>query len=434
MNCLNSFALDVVLDVERAHEIEQPKACDSPPNTATRLLLSRHPPTGVCRFLGAVGSAGAFRFGEETLKPAPAFRVHLLMQSRREFLGRTALGVAGISLLPHRGLTAAESSPATSFFLVGDTHYCADAIETSAMSATSADVNARLVEWLNKLPGTELPQEIGGGMMAAPHGIVHAGDLVDNGDKGPARVDMAETELTAFLADWGLNGGDAQLKWPVREVHGNHDSPRGDGPVISEIKARNKRRKGLTNISPNGLHYSWDWGGVHFVALGIVVGDAATIKRTRRYAPLGSLPFLEDDLKHNVGTSGRPVVIVHHVDVARYSVPVPDDKVVKNEWDYGDVLAFCEVLKKYRVAATVYGHTHVRNIFRWNGTKEMRAGSGVPSINTDNAGHYNDVKQAFLHLEIDNNELYVREFATTDAWKTGYWTPQVWRFDFNGLA
>ncbi|MFN4805521.1 MAG: hypothetical protein ACK46A_13220 [Akkermansiaceae bacterium] len=26
-----------------------------------------------------------------------------------------------------------------------------------------------------------------------------------------------------------LNGGDGLLQWPVREVHGNHDSPQGDG-------------------------------------------------------------------------------------------------------------------------------------------------------------------------------------------------------------
>ena len=46
---------------------------------------------------------------------------------------------------------------------------------------------------------------------------------------------------------------------------------------------------------------------------------------------------------------------------------------------------------------------------------------------TDNAAHYNDLKQAFLHLELDERELRVREFATSDAWKTGAWTPQIWR-------
>ena len=36
---------------------------------------------------------------------------------------------------------------------------------------------------------------------------------------------------------------------------------------------RSQRRTGLKNVSPNGLHYSWDWAGVHFIALGIVVGE-----------------------------------------------------------------------------------------------------------------------------------------------------------------
>jgi hypothetical protein len=218
----------------------------------------------------------------------------------------------------------------------------------------------------------------------------------------------------------------------VREIHGNHDSPRGDGPVIAEIKARNQRRQGVRNVSPNGLHYSWDWAGVHFVALGIVVGDAPAVKRTRRYAPLGSLPFLADDLAQNVGDSGRPVVIVHHVDVARYSVPVADEVALKHEWDYGDALAFYETLRPYRVAATLYGHTHVRNIFRWDGTKNQRAATGIPSINTDNAAHYHDLRQAFLHLEVEAKELRVREFATTDAWRTGAWTEQMWRFALPG--
>ncbi len=110
------------------------------------------------------------------------------------------------------------------------------------------------------------------------------------------------------------------------------------------------------NLSENGLHYSWDWAGVHFVALGIVVGDAPEVTRKRRYAPLGSLPFLQQDLEKHVGKSGRPVVLVHHVDVHRYSDEVPDEKVRNNE------------------------------------------------------------SQAFMQIQISATELRVREFATNDGW------------------
>lgn len=371
--------------------------------------------------------------------------------NRRQFLQGAALSLAGAALggagcrapggagAPGTSAAAAPVMPApaegtASFFLVGDTHYCADEVETSAMRARSVDVTGRLVGWLNELPGTAVPAEAGGGAVARPHGVIHAGDIVDNGDKGPRCYPMAETEMKAFIADWGLNGGDGRLKWAVREVHGNHDSPRGDGPVIPELKARNRRRKELKAVSKNGLHYSWDWAGVHFVALGIVVGDSPKVSRVRRYAPMGSLPFLEADLAENVGRSGRPVVLVHHVDAARYAAVVEDEVAVKNEWDYGDVQAFYEVLKPYRVAACLYGHTHVRNLFRWDGTRNQRAVAGIPSINTDNASHYGDLRQAFLHLEVDAKELRVREFATVDAWRTGAWTPQVWRFELPRLG
>ena len=355
------------------------------------------------------------------------------MQNRREFIRSLALAGSAAGLAPRtfaQGAVPKSAPGAVSFFLAADTHYRGDLDDVSRMDETSADYNRRLVEWLNRLPGTQFPDGIGGGIVPQPQGVLHGGDLVDTGDKGPSRSKMVETELGAFIADWGLNGGDGKLRWQVREVHGNHDSPHGDGPVLAAIRERNKRRAGLAQLSDNGVHYSWDWGDVHFVALGIVVGDAPEITRKRRYAPLGSLPFLQQDLELNVGKSGRPVVLMHHVDVHRYSVEVPDAKVVTNEWDYGDTHAFYKTIQPYRVIATMCGHTHVRNIVRWNGTNNMRVTDGVPFLNTDNAGHFGSESQAFLHLEVDSKNLRVREFGTVDGWQTGSWTPQVWDFPF----
>jgi hypothetical protein len=352
------------------------------------------------------------------------------MQTRRKFLRTVSLASSTAVLLPElRGeeLKPARSAP-VSFFLVGDTHYRANLEGTPQMDLTSSEYNARLVQWLNKLPGTPLPAELGGGVVPQPSGIIHAGDCVDSGDKGPGKHQVAEAEWAAFIADWGLNGNDAKLRWPVREVHGNHDSPHGDGPILAAIIERNKRRAGLTNVSPNGLHYSWDWGGVHFVALGIVVGETPEVNRKRRYAPMGSLPFLQQDLEQFVGKSGRPVVLVHHVDVHRYSAEVPPEKVLNNEWDFADLHAFYAAIKPYNVVATMCGHTHVRNIARWNGTKDPRVADGVPFLNTDNAGHFGSASQAFLHINITASELRINEFATKDGWQTGGWTPQSWAF------
>jgi len=349
------------------------------------------------------------------------------MPLRRQFLRQLSLSTAALGWAP-RAFAQLPAKDTASFFLVGDTHYLADQKSSSKMDPLSADYNARLVEWLNKLPGTDFTVETGGGTVPPPHGVVHAGDMIDSGDKtGPFRR-MIQTEMKAWTADWGLNGRDGKLRWPVREVHGNHDGPQGNTAMVKEIIARNKRRAGLANVSPNGLHYSWDWAGVHFVALGIVVGDAPEVKRKRRYAPLGSLPFLQQDLAKCVGKSGRPVVLVHHVDVHRYSEAVPDAKAVTNEWDYGDAHAFYKVVQPYRIAASFCGHTHARRLVRWNGTKDEKATDGIPLLNTDNAGHFSWPEQAFLHIEVTPAELRAREFSTKDGWKTGAWTPQVWKF------
>lgn len=355
------------------------------------------------------------------------------MNTRRDFIHGAALSAASFGLLPRlhaAGPGLAHEGEIASFFVVGDTHYCADEAQPDRMLPHSLAVNRRLIGWLNRLPGTALPAALGGGMLPVPQGVLHAGDLVENGDKGQPKLAMADVEMKAFTGDWGLNGGDGLLKWPVREVHGNHDGPRGDTTVVAEIKARNQRRKGLAKVSENGLHYSWDWSGIHFVALGIVAGDAPSVTRKRRYAPLGSLPFLIEDLKEQVGDSGRPVVLLHHIDVARYSQPVPDDKAIHQEWDYGDVAAYHEAIKPYRVAASICGHTHARNLFRWDGTPDTRPKEkGIPFLNTDNAGHFGGPSQAFLHIEVSKRLLRVREFSTKDAWENGDWTPQHWDFD-----
>lgn len=342
---------------------------------------------------------------------------------RRQFLKVTAASLTTSAWLPAAG-AATEEEP-VAFFLVGDTHFLASRDATEKLDPRSAAVTSRLVDLLNKLPGTEIPKAAGGGAVRAPRGVIHAGDCIDTGDK--ANVKMQETEWAAFADAYGLTGKDGRLKVPVYEVHGNHDSPRGDGLAVKKIIARNKTRPGLVNVSKNGVHYSWDWGGIHFVNLGIVVGEVAGLERRRRYAPLQSLDFLVSDLKDNVGSSKKPVVITHHVDMLRYAQPLPieDRKAQGMEWDPADVKGFFEALRGYTIAAILYGHTHARNVFRWDGSNRA-AKEGIPTFNVDNSSHFGGKQQAFFYFEIRRGEVLVREYQTTDAWESGSWTPQTW--------
>lgn len=345
--------------------------------------------------------------------------------SRRQFMATATAALSLPSGFQARETKSTESPVA--FFLVGDTHFLANKEDTAKLDERSATVTGRLIDVLNKLPGTEVAKAAGGGTVLAPHGVIHAGDCIDTGDK--ANVKMQETEWAAFANAYGLTGKEGKLKVPVYEVHGNHDSPRGDGLAVQKIIARNKTRPGVTNTSQNGVHYSWDWGGVHFINLGIVVGQVEDVPRKRRYGPLGSLGFLISDLKDKVGSSGKPVVITHHVDMLRYAqtLPVEDKKAEGMEWDPADVKGFHDAIKGYNVAAILYGHTHARNVFHWDGTNKASK-EGTPTFNVDNSSHYASKQQAFFYFEIRRDGLLVREYQTSDAWETGSWTPQTWAF------
>ena len=356
--------------------------------------------------------------------------------TRRAFLQQSAAGATAtaVGLRAFPGALADEASAAeVAFFVVGDTHYLANRERPAEIDDKSADVCERLVETLNQLAGTEIPEAAGGGKVLAPAGVIHVGDVIDTGDKnGAAQNEMQRTELARFREDYGLTGKDGRLKYPVFEIAGNHDSPHGGGPFIDTIKERNKSRPGVVNVSDNGVHYSWDWGGTHFVNLGLIVGTDAAVSRRRRYAALDSLAFLVSDLKKHVGESGRPVVLTHHVDIARYSVAcdpqaAPDSK----EWDPCDVHAFHKAIKDYKVAGIFYGHTHARSVFQWDGAS-VKANSGIRVFNNDNSSYFASDAQAFFYVESRGGKLLVREYQTKDRWQAGFWTPMNWNTLANG--
>lgn len=331
--------------------------------------------------------------------------------SRRTFLAASAATLA---------TARAEDKTDLAFYVVGDTHYLADKADPKKLDAVSAGTNARLIDVLNKLPGTAIPKAAGSGTVGPIRGLLHAGDLIDSGDKTTgAYPQMHETEYQGFAADFGLTGQDGRLKFPVYEVHGNHDSPPGDGLVVKKIAERNKTRPGLVSVSKNGLHYAWDWGPVRFVNLGIVVGAVPGVTRKRRYNPLDSLAFLKTAL-----VPDRPIVLTHHVDVLRYSLD-PDRPGMNPEWDPADVRAYYDAIKGHNVVAIFYGHTHARNVFEWDGSAK-KAAKGVPVFNVDNGGHFGFKQQAFYYVHLTATELTVREVATPDRWETFDWTPETW--------
>ncbi len=360
--------------------------------------------------------------------------------SRRRFLAGSSAGVVAAHAATGRAADP-QADETIAFFVIADTHFLADTNHPTRIDDRSAAVTNRLVARLNGLVGTEIPAAAGAGQVRKPFGVIHAGDIIDTGDKtGPVQTEMQRTETAAFEKVLGLTGSDGDLDFPLFEVHGNHDGPAGKGIAIERIIERNRTRPRVRHVSANGLHYSWDVGPAHFVNLGIVVGTVPGIDRRRRYAPLESLDFLVTDLAEHVGRSGRPVFITHHVDIARYTAAVPDDApFASHEWDPADVRGFHRALAGYDVRAIFYGHTHTRAVWRWNGsacrpaaerasdTEPAAAAGDLDVFNVDNASHFSGGQQAVFYVEFGPTGLTVREYATRDAWASADWTPSVWR-------
>lgn len=244
-----------------------------------------------------------------------------------------------------------QPETAVAFFIISDTHY--------GVSETVAAVNQETVRRINNFTGTALPDWMGGHVIQNPRGIVVVGDLVDNGDGEDAPEDWKR-----FTRDFGVDG-EGLASQPVYEGFGNHDGG-PDSPVRIGIRHRNPDRPGLTGISSNGLHYSWDWGPVHCVQLNLFPGAAGEdiINPWGNYFegdwrfPQHSLDFLVDDLKKNVGETDRPVVLFQHYGWDEWGLGWWSD----NERD-----AFYQAIKDYNILGIFWGHSHTPTYTKWRG-------------------------------------------------------------------
>jgi len=227
------------------------------------------------------------------------------------------------------------------------------------------ELNQQVIDMMNSLAGTPVPEDIGGGVVRTPRGVVLSGDLLDNG----SRPESAPQIWKRFCADFGL-AGDGRLVFPVYEGFGNHDGGPGRSVVRKGIRERNRRRRGLAMVSANGLHYAWDWDHVHLVQLNLFGGDGpADVANVNPQAhdPEGALAFLKRDLARNVGESGRPVVIFQH-----FGWP-PDG--MSGWWSPEAKERFFEVVKPYHVACMVHGHSHAATVYRWKGIQVIADGA-----------------------------------------------------------
>jgi cytolysin (calcineurin-like family phosphatase) len=302
---------------------------------------------------------------------------------RRLLIALPALIVCGLLAGCAASAPRDEAQPVAVTFIVGsDPHYKADPADPARDA-----IRTGAVRRMNTLAGTPWPEAAGGGPIAQPRGVLMLGDLVDDGKH---RLTQAQWDL--FVADFGLNGRGGLLKYPVYEGVGNHDGP-PDGIVQTAIRQRNKQRAGLAAVSADGLHYSWDWGNVHFVLVNLYPADKpdpATRYNAQWHAPQGALTFLKEDLAKHVGASGRPVIVAQHYDYQG-----------TDWWTEADRTAAWDALKAYNVVAIFHGHTGTA-VYQWK---------GITIVNTGNTG------SGFFVAEVAPEALRVAYTRNDGTWQ-----------------
>jgi len=103
-------------------------------------------------------------------------------------------------------------------------------------------------------------------------------------------------------------------------------------------------------------NYSWDWHGVHMVQLNTWAGETYL-----EYSPpfgINGLEWLRRNLAHYVGTSGRPVILNQHFDLANIGNASLGAARIPT-WEEADWEKFRQVIEPYNIIGIFTGHTHV---------------------------------------------------------------------------
>lgn len=314
--------------------------------------------------------------------------------------------VAAIMLLGVPACVSAEE--ALTFLVTSDSHY------EAVQHVERNDRNRVTIERMNAIAGVAWPEKLGGGAIGKPIGVLALGDLIDDGDK----AGETEIEWRFFEEHFGLDGDDGLLKYPVFEGWGNHDGPpekfiKQKRSVQAEIKRRNEQRlekKLISNVSENGLHYSWDWNGIHFVQANLYPADKQNAKV--RYSlpwhdPQNALEFVKQDLAAAVADSGRPVIIVAHCGF-------DTDWWVAEDWT-----AFYQAVSPYNVAAFFHGHTGT-GVRKWAPPGESKT---LDVINTG------QTEKGFFVVEVKHDQMRMAYHTKQDP-KVIDRPEWIWKFPF----
>lgn len=182
-------------------------------------------------------------------------------------------------------------------------------------------------------------------------GAIIAGDLVQSGHP---------EEWNWYLNSFTEQGTRYSLLPYIFDGLGNHDYDPVRHPIIRDhVREHSRNTVRTLGAAAPVPHYSWDWHDVHFVQLNVIPSDFPPSGGSE-FFPYGALSFLAQDLQLHVGSTGRPVFIIHHFGLNEGD-PEGDEP---SWWDPQQKVQYWNVIASYNVRGIIHGHSHL-NANHW---------------------------------------------------------------------
>ena len=351
---------------------------------------------------GSPGAAACFT----NLKCAPSNSLQIDSFSGQDLCNLTAPSCTPVSQFP---VTTANGSDIT-FLVITDTHLrngysITDAQHLEHTQAINMISNLGL-NWSQAGAGFDnLPFAV-----SQPPSIVTTGDATDYGQ---------EDNLGAFRMLYEQGMTTDAINYRVYPGLGNHDV--ADECVFASCGRRmfayiSSVASCFTNMDSGSHNYSWDWGGFHLIQLNMWAGDITLGTDTGTAIPSShssGLGWLAQDLLHNVGTSGKPVILFQHFGWDYFSL-FHNDSTGQTDpwWTASQRQILLDIVKDYNVIALFSGHQHQTAMYGVNFTDDLGHARVLDDF-TGGTGGIGGTGQ-FFGVRLTKNFLDVLPFQWSD--------------------
>ena len=200
-------------------------------------------------------------------------------------------------------------------------------------------------------------------------GVISVGDCTQSGNNIGR---LSKNDIGAYEYAFNNNPEDkGMLKIPSFEVLGNHDYYENNdyfdfiknlflfegNPMTNMQLRRNQKRKFIKRSDKYG-NYSLDIKDLHIIFINVWPSKEWLLNGN----PIGSLEFLEEDLKHN--NNKNWILVTHYMPRVKNSFDEIIDINGKKKKYLSD---FGFIYKKYpNCLGVLYGHIHVRKLYTFN--------------------------------------------------------------------